>query len=77
MTLHRRFRALWIVVAYLFGRELLGWMTAQRSLLTPGGGLDLPLAALTLVVLVLRLASVFVVPGVVLVRLLRRRIPPD
>lgn len=64
-----------IVIGYLGLEQALLFVTETHGLLTPGGGLDLGVALLTLSVVILRLAAIFVVPLVLTVRVLDRLLP--
>jgi hypothetical protein len=67
----RRFGAMLTIVALYFATsEILARVTTDHGLLTPGGRLDPTIAALGAVVLSLRVLTLFIVPAIVIYRLL-------
>lgn len=60
-----------LIVFYLLSAELLAW--TSRTVLDPGGHVDVAIAGLTVLSLVLRLLTMFVVPFFLAFRLLNTR----
>lgn len=61
-----------LVVLYLLSSELLA--RTSRTVLDPGGHVDVAIASLTVLTLLLRLLTIFVIPFVLALHLLNTRI---
>lgn len=64
-----------VLAAYLVLAQLFAWASAEDGLIKPSGMPDLLVAALGLGVLLLRLGVLFVLPAVVVYRLIAPRRP--
>lgn len=64
-----------VLAVYLVLVQLFAWLSAEDGLIKPSGMPDLLVAVLGLGVLLLRLGVLFVLPGVVLYRLIAPRKP--
>ena len=62
-----------VLAVYLVLSQLFAWLSAEDGLIKPSGSPDLVVAAIGLAVILLRLAVLFVLPGVVIWRLIAAR----
>jgi len=62
-----------VLAVYLVLSQLFAWLSAEDGLIKPSGAPDLVVAAIGLAVILLRLAVLFVLPGVVIWRLIAAR----